>query len=845
MRNLLFTSILIFVFFHIGNAQTINIPDANFKAKLLEADATYFTAKNALGQDIEIDTNDDGEIQVSEALTVYQLDVYASNIGNLTGIEAFTNLTYLRCANNNLTELDVSNNSNLVYLDCDENSLTELNVSGLTNLIDLRFQYNNFTQIDLSTNINLKDLRFQHNNFTQIDLSANVNLIFLICNDNSLVNLDVSNNTNLTLLWCNSNSLTELDVSNNSNIAQLNCSQNSLTELNVSNNSNLFRLYCQSNNLTELNVSNNPLYELDCANNLLTELDVSNNVYLDYLDCSQNSLTELNLSNNSNLSRLHCQSNNLTELDMSNNPLHYFVAGDNPNLAYINVKNGGILTPESSWGFWVEMWENLPNNVRICADDSEINIIEQYLNLSGSEGQIISSYCTFYPLENHNTITGNVRYDFNNDGCDMNDESSPHIKINITDGTESGATFTVPNGNYIFFTQSGNYTVTPQIENPAYFNINPSSVVVDFPDLNNNEETVNFCITPNGVSPDVEVVLAPIVPARPGFDATYKIVYRNKGNQTVSGNINFEFDDARLDFVSSNPVFNNQSVGLLTYHFTDLNPFETKTIEITLNVNSPMETPAVNIDDILPFSAEITINQTDVIPDDNIYEFNQVVVGAFDPNDITCIEGDIVNPDYIGEELHYVIRFENTGNYHAENIVVAMEIDTEKYDVDSLQLLNTSHNANAQIRNNVLEIFFNQIMLDSGGHGNILLVMKSVSSLSEGDSVLSKADIYFDYNYPIITNDAVTVFEAELSVNNPVLNSLISIYPNPVKDLINLTSEVNIKSYELFDISGRLIITGIINNLEATINLSLQSSGTYFIRINTDNGSIIKKILKD
>src|SRR5690606_11318376 len=109
-------------------------------------------------QSIKIDTNNDGEIQVSEALDVYRLEVQNSNIGNLTGIEVFTNLTHLYCQNNNpLTELDVSNNVNLIKLDCSGTSLTELDVSNNINLTHLycSSSLNNFTELNLSNNVNL------------------------------------------------------------------------------------------------------------------------------------------------------------------------------------------------------------------------------------------------------------------------------------------------------------------------------------------------------------------------------------------------------------------------------------------------------------------------------------------------------------------------------------------------------------------------------------------------------------------------------------------------------------------------------------------------------------------
>src|SRR5690606_36193495 len=249
-------------------------------------------------------------------------------------------------------------------------------------------------------------------------------------------------------------------------------------------------------------------------------------------------------------------------------------------------------------------------------------------------------------------------------------------------------------------------------------------------------------------------------------------------------------------------------------------------------------------DDILTFTSVILPQNGDENVQDNTYVLDQTVVGAYDPNDITCLEGDIVDPDYIGEELHYLIRFENTGNFYAENVVIAMEVNEELYDVSSLRVLNASHDVRAQVRDNVAEFFFNQIMLDSGGHGNVLLVRRSHTALEEGDAVLSKADIYFDYNYPIITNDAVTVFEEELSRDTHELAAFISIYTNPATDSVTIASETKIKSVEWYDFSGRLIRISLVNDLSTVQDISSESEGMYFIKIQTEKGVLYHKIIK-
>ena len=101
----------------------------------------------------------------------------------------------------------------------------------------------------------------------------------------------------------------------------------------------------------------------------------------------------------------------------------------------------------------------------------------------------------------------------------------------------------------------------------------------------------------------------------------------------------------------------------------------------------------MNIGDILNFTATISPVSGDETVADNSFILNEVVRGSFDPNDKTCLEGDTMTPEQVGKYLHYLIRFQNSGTAAAENIVVKDIIDTEKYDVNSLELVSSSTSA--------------------------------------------------------------------------------------------------------------------------------------------------------
>ena len=305
----------------------------------------------------------DGVLTEQEIAGVKEIDVAYMDIKSLKGIEFFTALERLFCFNNQLTELDISQNTALIdliidqnkltmldvtkntaldRLSCDNNLLTELDVSKNTLLITLSCYNNQLTALDVSQNTILKELRCYYNQITALDVTKNAALENLYCYDNKLTTLDVTNNSALTHLSCGENQLTELDLTQNSLLYWLTCPKNQLIALDVSQNTKLYRLCVNENQLASIDVSKCPeLYYLECYKNQLTALDVTKQVAMNYLECRENLITELdlshcvalewisvgnnrlttlNVSNNPALKDLYCHGNQLTALDLSQNP---------------------------------------------------------------------------------------------------------------------------------------------------------------------------------------------------------------------------------------------------------------------------------------------------------------------------------------------------------------------------------------------------------------------------------------------------------------------------------------------------------------------------------------------
>ncbi|WP_296145778.1 T9SS type A sorting domain-containing protein [uncultured Flavobacterium sp.] len=87
---------------------------------------------------------------------------------------------------------------------------------------------------------------------------------------------------------------------------------------------------------------------------------------------------------------------------------------------------------------------------------------------------------------------------------------------------------------------------------------------------------------------------------------------------------------------------------------------------------------------------------------------------------------------------------------------------------------------------------------------------------------------------------------AGLGVNNNVVASKLSVYPNPAKNLINISNSDNVSltNATITDLNGRTVKSVELNGA-TQINISDLASGVYMMNINSDQGSVTKKIVKE
>ncbi|MES2849728.1 MAG: hypothetical protein V4685_11780 [Bacteroidota bacterium] len=705
-----FLTVLLLFSSAIIKAQVVNIPDQVFLRNLISAG---------------VDINADGQIQQSEALTVTYLHLACYSlctgcqyqpVSDLTGIQAFINLQTLMiesdCSGSTfegINYLNLSGLSNLKNVSVlDDAPLRKINLAGCTGLETL--------SISISSDANSGGTP------DTIDLRSCTNINYVYLKDVVFNVLNAENCANLRkleFLGTNYNGILQtINIHNAVNLEYF-IAPASFGWLNI-----------DFSNLPRLRRINIDPYELADANftgcTSLDTVDIGWNTYtksiLDFSTCPR--LKHLNIG--------------------------FWSSGS--SLKFLNIKNGSSLntfTTPTNYGTFTT----------VCADDFEAASIRTYLAAHNNPTTHVYSYCSFYPGGNYNTITGKLRINDNNNGCDNSDRQLVNIPVKFTDTTGQSVTvFSNNTGDYSVYTYKGLFSFAPYLPYP-YFTINPANPVVSFDTANSLVNTTNFCLQPDGVHNDLEINFLPGRASRPGFNATYILTYKNRGNTTLSGSATLNFDNSKMNFINASVPVTIQNTGQLVWDYNNLLPLETKTMYVTFYLLPP---PINNINDTIYYLATITPSANDETAFDNSFILPQRLTGSYDPNDKQCLEGSKLDISKIGDYIHYQIRFQNEGTDTAFNVVVADTL-SDKLDWSTFEFTAGSNTCNAKLTNNKAEFFFPDINLphkaidEPGSNGWVSFKIKPKPSVVIGDSLNNSAAIYFDFNLPVITNTATTI----------------------------------------------------------------------------------------
>jgi uncharacterized repeat protein (TIGR01451 family) len=391
-------------------------------------------------------------------------------------------------------------------------------------------------------------------------------------------------------------------------------------------------------------------------------------------------------------------------------------------------------------------WVEINNNAPGCNSTDEILI------QCGEIGNISLHY---YYDENQNATQDN------------NEPHLPMMSAVITPGVYT--LFGNPTGAAVKYLNFGDYSVAIN-EAESWSHTNTSSSYNITLNSINNSDTFYFGFTPDLLISNLSTTCVNGLPRCNEF-VLFEPMVINNGTTIADGILWFETDENILDvnFIDiPDTIVGTEKYG---WFFTDLYPQQVFKKAISLQLPGPPGFPIgdeINVITSAQYSDQIN-SEAFII--DNVHRVE--IQCSFDPNDKLVQTSNAVNNyTLIGEDLIYTIRFQNTGNAEAYDVVIK-DLLSEDLDLTSFRLIASSHDTvlSTYLNDRMLTFEFRDIFLpDSttnfeGSQGYVMYSIRALDTLANFSTIENTANIFFDYNPAVITNTTENVMVESFDVD--------------------------------------------------------------------------------
>ncbi len=235
----------------------------------------------------------------------------------------------------------------------------------------------------------------------------------------------------------------------------------------------------------------------------------------------------------------------------------------------------------------------------------------------------------------------------------------------------------------------------------------------------------------------------------------------------------------------------------------------------------------------------------------------QIAGNSYDPNDKNVERGLAYQSGMMAlasdiefnltDELTYTVRFQNTGNAPAQNILILDTLDSE-LNASTFQVVQSSHPmVVVDLGNGIKRFEFNGIWLsdsasnEPASHGYLIYKISENVGNAIGSEITNTAHIYFDWNPAIVTNTTYNVNVLVWGIDESE-GAMGRVYPNPTNSNLNIDLSGSF-AYSLYDLQGRMIGHQSATD-QAMVDLKGLNSGSYLLLLNQGSKSKTFKITK-
>lgn len=427
-------------------------------------------------------------------------------------------------------------------------------------------------------------------------------------------------------------------------------------------------------------------------------------------------------------------------------------------------------------------------------------------------------------------IAGRVFHDLNeNSSFDIGEPGLPQATVTLQPNGNMVSCAT--DGTWEIGVAPGSYTISAASNYPYIQSIAPASHVADVPNMGDTDTNNDFAVT---LTPDIQDLRAYMYadPARPGFDNQVYLRCENYGTTEVDATLTLTFD-ADQSWLGSSVTPASQTGNAATWSFPAMPIGSVQQIVVDLNTaaNVPLGTSIVHT-----LIADPVVSDETAL--DNTATCTDSVVGSYDPND-KLLSPARLTPDEVAAgstPIEYTIRFQNTGTFHAERVVI---LDTLSNDLqwESMTFVASSHDQHWYITDGVLHVIHNDINLpdsttdEPASQGFFTFRMLPKTNLGDGSVITNIAHIVFDFNEPIITPPAVFTVDVDAAVSEVQGTRTVLLSPNPAHDRIQVRmAAAGTALYVITDLLGRTRSTGLLQP-DGWIDVGSLTDGVYFLEV--------------
>ena len=249
----------------------------------------------------------------------------------------------------------------------------------------------------------------------------------------------------------------------------------------------------------------------------------------------------------------------------------------------------------------------------------------------------------------------------------------------------------------------------------------------------------------------------------------------------------------------------------------------------------------------------LTQDSVEVDLTNNTASYDRIVTASFDPNakEVRTSSGTSNTEYYPGLDhyLDYTIHFQNTGSDTAFTVVLVDTLPAELA-VGTLSVLGATHHFTYELNGaGILRFTFNDILLpdsttnEAASHGMVSFRIQPDDGLNLGTVIANRADIFFDFNPPVRTDDATVTIEGSTAVPEPVVIDL-AIFPVPVRDQLSIVIPNSMRpvTWTIHGTDGRLVRSGSLRGAITRLDLSVSDlgSGSYILTLEDTDGTALR-----